>query len=117
MEQRRRFPRIKCFLPVRLYPHGQFKAFETLVTDLGEGGIRVVSPIAHPVATDLSLEISFGFPEQPLQVIGSVAWFQPAPKGQQYELGISFKSIPSPAARRLSSYLDRLTCQPSPAVS
>lgn len=114
-EERRRFHRVRCYLPIRLYPQGEIKVIETLTKDLGLGGLRVLSPILTPVATPLSLEIAIGAAEEPLSLRAQTVWFQAVPQSEQFYLGIAFRDLTQETTKRLSRYLERASDLLTPA--
>ena len=107
-DERRQHPRMRCYLPVRLYPKGQFKVIETLTKDLGKGGLCVVSPAFKPTYTPISVELVVGPAREPLTLKGEVVWFQVIPQSEQFRLGIEFHDVSPKYQLLLSTYIDRL---------
>ena len=111
--ERRRTPRIRCYLPVRLYPRGATTPIETLTQDFGPGGLRCLSPIPLPVSTPLSVEIDLGPGWEPVRLTAQTAWFTAVPYSEQFHLGLAFHDESGKIQQLLSRYLDRAFGQPS----
>lgn len=105
-DERRKTPRVRCVLPVRLYPHGETKVIQTLTKDVSIGGLRCLSPISKPVATPLSVELDVGRGKMILQLRAKTAWFQEVPHGDQFYLGITFDELSERNRLLLSRYLE-----------
>lgn len=107
--ERRRAPRVRTYRPVRLQFSGTARLLETLTKDLSSGGLRCLSPVSVPVASDLRVElVTFGG-EAPLALAGQAVWFRTIPYSDQFELGIAFKELPQDTTSRLSGCLQRLS--------
>ena len=106
--EKRRFPRVACMLPVRLYPTGERKLIETLTKDLSTGGLKCLSPVPKPVATALSLELALGQGELPVNLRAKVAWFQSVPRSDQFYMGLCFLDISDEEHKRLSRYIEKV---------
>ena len=113
----RKHPRVRCYVPVRLYPHGERRVIETLTKDLGLGGMSCLSPVYRPVATPVSLELTLGQGEPPLTLHAQLAWFSQVPNSEQFQLGLSFDQMTELQSRQLSLCIDRFTSHLSPALS
>ena len=107
-QERRRAARIRCVLPLRLYPPGEAKVIQTLTKDLSEGGLRCLSPVAKPVKTLLSVEIDLGPGKKPLTLRAHTVWFQEIPHSEQFYLGIAFQDLSSHHRELLSRYIDTI---------
>ncbi|HBQ38881.1 MAG: hypothetical protein A2Z92_00325 [Omnitrophica WOR_2 bacterium GWA2_63_20] len=105
-EERRRSPRIRCVLPVRLYPQGETKVIQTLTKDVSIGGLKCLSPLSKPVSTPLSVELDLGRDKTVMQVRARTVWFQQVPNGEQFYLGIMFDELSDRNRQLLSRYLD-----------
>ena len=112
-QERRRFPRVRCYLPVRFYPQGEIKVIETLTKDLGLGGLRVLSPVLKPVSIVLWVEISL-WGEQSLSLPAQTVWFETIPRSEQFDLGIAFLDLSHENSERLSRYLERASDKLTP---
>ncbi len=105
--ERRHSPRIRCYLPVRLYPRGSTTPIETLTQDLGPGGLRCLSPIPLSVSTPLSVEIDLGPGWEAIRLTAQTAWFTEAPYSEQFHVGLAFHDDSGKVKQLLSRYLDR----------
>ena len=108
-QERRRFPRANCLLPVRLYPKQEPRVIETLTKDLSVGGLRCVSRQERQIGMPLSVELMLEPGERPLTLRGHVAWARPIRESEQFDLGVSFHAFPEATKKRLSTYIDRLS--------
>ena len=108
-QERRRFSRVSCYVPVRLFQDDPRHVLETLTKDLGPGGLRCLSPVFKPVSTPIVLELTLGAGEKPLGLRGQIVWFKIAPKSEQFDLGISFDSVSERDEAFLSSYIQRIS--------
>jgi len=88
---------------------------ETLTKDLSLGGIRCISTLPFPIATELQLELMLFAGEEPLVLGGHTVWFQFVPSGEQYELGIAFDALSPQHERRLSVYFKNISRQLTPS--
>jgi len=109
VEERRRTTRVRVYLPARLKQLSPPQALETLTKDLSDEGVRCLSPIAFPVATDLNVELGLALGSEPVTVRGRLAWFRSLPYSEQFDLGIVFTEMSPQTKRRLSTYLERLS--------
>lgn len=108
-QERRRFQRASCLLPVRLYPKQESRVIETLTKDLSVGGLRCVSQHERQIGMPLSVELMLEPGERPLTLRGHVAWSRPIQESEQYDLGVSFHAFPESTKKRLSTYIDFLS--------
>jgi len=113
-QERRRSPRLRCYLPVRLYPQGEAKVIHTLTKDLGLGGLRCLSPYPTPVASPLSIEIELGPGYPPVSLRGQTIWFQSIPQSDQFYLGIAFQGTTEKFRQLLSRYFERFSLESPP---
>ena len=115
-EELRRAPRVRCYLPIRLYPQGEHRVIETLSKDLGLGGVSCLSPISLPMSTPLTVEILLGQGEPPIHLQSRVSWFTELSDGEQFQLGLSFDHVNEFEARQLSLCITRFTSHLSPST-
>ena len=108
-EERRRAPRIRTYRPVRLHMPGGPKVVETLTKDLASGGVRCLSPVSVPVASELQVELVLSSGEEPLAIKTQTVWFRTIPYSDQFELGMAFRDVSPASMRRLSGYLQCLS--------
>ena len=105
MQERRRFLRIPENLPVTYELLLNAKTDECLTKDIGQEGIRF---FIHTYVPEYSLlkirvllkKISFAF-----DALVRVVWIKKVPKGDRYEVGVEFISIPREAAEHLIDYI------------
>ena len=116
MQERRRSARVRSYLPVRLTPQGGRPVIETLTKDVGLGGVKCLSPVSLPVSSVVSLELTLGFGDEPLQALAKTSWFQIIPQSDQFCVGLSFQDLSEETTQRLSRYLDQTSLQPTQAV-
>ena len=83
---------------------------QTLTKDLSSGGLRCVSQIPAPVASEFKIELTLAGHE-PFQAKGRTAWFSILPHSEQFDIGIVFTEVSQENQRRLSTYLDYLSRQ------
>ena len=107
-EERRKTPRIRVYLPLRMSQGEMSQVIETLTKDLGSAGLRCLSQNACPVSTQMRLELILSASQEPLSVRGRVVWFRTIPQSDQFDLGIAFLEMPAQDERRLSGYLSIL---------
>lgn len=111
LEERRRSPRHRAYLPVRVRQQGGPQVIETLTRDLSEGGLRCLSQLITPVGSELSLELMLSTGSEPLTLHGRSAWFRTLPDSEQFDLGIAFIDLSPQDQRRLATYLHLLSSQ------
>ena len=114
-QERRRSPRIRCVLPVRLYPQGEAKVIQTLTKDIGLGGMKCLTPTPRPIATNLTVELALGSGKEILSLRAQTVWFQEVPKSDQFYLGVVFKDLPEEHRRRLSRYIQSIASSQTPS--
>lgn len=107
--ERRRSSRIRCHLPVRLYPQGETRVVETLTKDLSLVGLKCLSPSSKPIATPMAVELDLGQTEHALSLKARVVWFQELPQSDQFYLGLVFHDLSDITRQRLSRYLDKIS--------
>lgn len=108
-QERRNAPRFRAYRPVRLQKPNSPQVVETLTKNLSLGGIRCLSASIFPVSSDVSMDLMLSAGEASLSMKGRAVWVRTIPYSDQFELGISFGSIPPDGKRRLSAYLDHLS--------
>ena len=107
--ERRSFPRIQTYNPVRLRKAGAPKVVETLTKNVSLGGLRCLSQTIFPVSTDLAVDLVLSTGEAPCTVTGRAVWLRMVPYSDQFDVGIAFTSISPETKRRLSAYLEFLS--------
>lgn len=117
LQERRKTPRVRCYLPVRLYPQGEQRVIETLSKDLGLDGLSCLSPVHRPVASPLAVEINLGQGQPPLHLRATLSWFTEVANGEQFQLGLNFDPMTEVESRQLSRCIDRFTSHLSPTTA
>ncbi len=115
LQERRQTPRVRCYLPIRLYPQGEHRVIETLSKDLSLSGLSCLSPVHRPIASLLAVEINLGQGQPPVHLHATLSWFTEVPNSEQFQLGLTFDQITELQARQLSRCIDRFTSHLSPA--
>ncbi len=113
--ERRRSHRLRAYQPVRLRKPGAATLIETLAKDVSSTGLRCLSQVEFPVATELIIELLLSSGYAPFTARGKMIWFQAIPQSEQFDIGIEFVDVSQENQRRLSVYLDRLSRQAIPA--
>ena len=107
---RRRLPRLAMALDVAFRPlAGAVQAPEvaTVTVDLSLGGLCLMSSALHPVGTSLALRLTIPERAKPLELTGTLVWFQKADRHSAaggYRFGIEFTAL-SPADREVLTAL------------
>jgi len=106
-EERRRCPRLRCHLPIRVYSEGKPRVIQTLTKDLSAEGAKIVTPtsVSDKVVT---VEIDLG-KHQAVRLHAKPVWSQAIPNSEQFYLGLSFQNIPDTIRQLLSRYLEDLS--------
>src|SRR3989338_8061117 len=102
LQERRQTPRVRCYLPLRLYPQGEHRVIETLSKDLGLGGMSCLSPVHRRIATPVSLEVTLGQGQPPLTLHAKLIWFSEVPNSEQFQLGFGFDQMTAFQSRQVS---------------
>ncbi len=105
--ERRRGPRMRAYLPVRLSTGSHQPVIETLTKDLSPEGLRCLSPTAFPVSSELNVEVILAAGQESVALRGRTAWFRTIPFADQFDIGLNFIDVSPQTKRRLSSYIER----------
>ena len=108
-EERRRYPRVPCHLPVQLVLQGEPKVIQTLTKDLAEGGLRCLSPIPFPALTPCSIELVLGASHSAIRLNAKIRWSEPVQSGSQFYVGLAFERLSDWNTSQLSSYIQYLS--------
>jgi len=109
-DERRRFPRVNCAmaLDVALGPalrdpsHQDDALQQTITINLSVGGLCFYSDILYPIGSQVFCRLSLPDRDAPLDVRGSVVWFQKVEREEHgYKLGVEFGELSSDATRAL----------------
>ena len=105
---RRRTARLRAYFPIRVsHPSGR-GVVETLTKDVASGGIRFLSPVLFPVASEVRVDLLLSAGEEPVNAGARTIWFRTIPHSEQFDIGLAFHSLSPQNERRLSVYLSRL---------
>lgn len=105
--ERRRFPRYNVALDVAFGPvsdasttPGEQPLKRTVTIDLSVGGLCLYSDFLYPINSQLFCSLSLPNRDQPITIVGSVAWFQRTDqRTHEYKLGLEFVQM-SPEHRQ-----------------
>ena len=99
--QRMRYP-----IPVRF--GGEASRFQdSLLKDIGAGGIRLLSRNFLPVDSKVKLEFFLTPASEALQAVGKVVWIQKIPYSYQHEVGIQFLDISEMNRKRIRHFVEQ----------
>ena len=109
--ERRSTTRVRAYRPVRVHKPSTPEVIETLTKDLSQGGLRCLSTMLLPVASEVTVELMLGSGGEPISTRARTIWFQTIPQSEQFDIGITFVDLSGYDKRRLSAYLDRISTQ------
>ncbi|ADN02603.1 PilZ domain-containing protein [Spirochaeta thermophila] len=106
MGERRKTPRIRITKEVTVSPLEREVFLEVKALDLGEGGMRLLSPEEFPVGTTLffTIEVETDDGIVDIQGEGNVIHVKPAPAGG-YEIGLTFSYLPDLEREKLQELM------------
>ena len=119
MEQaadRRQYPRITTYLPVRLRLQQSGRYLETLAKDVSLGGVRCVVEGRPDVNEVVVLEVPLYKEVLPIQAQARVAWVRPTTDTQSI-VGIRFEHLSQADSGALSTYLEHRTAPLASSLS
>ncbi len=112
-DDRRRFPRSDIALDVTFGPAGAAAhpaaatLDQTVTVNLSLGGLCLYSDILYPLGTQLYCALSLPDRAQPLEIIGTVAWFHKIDQeAHGYKLGLEFAEILAQDTAAIQRLLD-----------
>src|SRR3989338_1796568 len=105
---RRKFPRVTTYLPVRLRLERSGRHLETLARDVGMGGVRCLVDVCPEINERVTMEVPLYKEVLPIQTHARIAWVQPV-STTQCVVGVCFDQLAPADSRALASYLDHLT--------
>lgn len=100
-KDRRRYPRRNIALDIAIGPAGKGKNASgplehTVTVDLSLGGLCVYTKTCYSVGTQLYCAVSVPSQRLPLELVGSVAWYQRVSlEDHTYKLGLEFTRVAS----------------------
>ena len=113
--ERRRFPRYNVALDVAFGPVSDLSEHpdeqrlkRTVTVDLSVGGLCLHSDLLYPINSHLFCSLSLPNRDQPVIVVGTVAWFQRTDqRTHEYKLGVEFTRISTGDRRAIEALLER----------
>ena len=100
------FKRMRYPIPVRF--GGDASRFrDSLMKDLGAGGIRLLSRDFLPIDSKLKLEFFLTPASEALMAVGKVVWIQKLPYSYQHEVGIQFLDIPEEGRKKIRQLVEQ----------
>ena len=103
---KREFKRMRYPIPVRF--GGDASRFrDSLMKDLGAGGIRLLSRDFLPIDSKLKLEFFLTPASEALMAVGRVVWIQKLPYSYQHEVGIQFLDIPEEGRKKIRQFVEQ----------
>ena len=102
----REFHRMRYPIPVRFGTEAsRFK--DTLMKDIGAGGIRLLSRDFLAVDSKLKLEFLLTPVSETLMAVGKVVWIQKLPYSYQHEVGIRFLDISKENQKKIRHFVEQ----------
>ena len=80
---------------------------DTLLKDIGAGGLRLLSREFVPVDSKVKLEFFLTPASEALLAVGKVVWIQKVPYSYQHEVGIQFLDISETSRKRIRSFVEQ----------
>ena len=103
---KREFKRMRYPIPVRF--GGDASRFrDSLMKDLGAGGIRLLSRDFLPIDSKLKLEFFLTPASEALMAVGRVVWIQKLPYSYQHEIGIQFLDISEDSRKKIRQFVEQ----------
>ncbi len=101
--ERRRHPRKRCRLRVRL--SGARELREHYISNLGAGGVFVETLYPLRIGSQLELDLVVGEDSVPLRIKGEVVWVRPDQGGKEPGMGVRFLEFEGRSQDRLKELL------------
>jgi len=103
---KREYVRMRYPIPVRF--GGEIaRVQDTLMKDIGGGGIRLLSREFLPVDSKVKLEFFLTPASEGLMAVGKVIWIQKVPYSYQHEVGIQFVDISDTTRKRIRHFVEQ----------
>ncbi len=110
--ERRRFPRFNTALDVAYGPVGRggrpadSQLERTITVNLSLGGLCLYSDVLYPIGSELFCVLSLPGRERPIEMAGTVAWFQQVDREVHgYKMGLDFTEMSSKDRAALQALL------------
>ena len=104
--ERRRWTRLRSYLPVRFQDLRTQRFVETLSKDISAGGVQCLSHEFLPASRELLIEVSIFRATPPMKARARVAWIQQVPHADQYCVGLEFLQTPKAFQDELQTYIE-----------
>ena len=102
---KREFQRMRYPIPIRF--GGETSHFrDSLLKDMGGGGVRLLSRDFLPIDSKLKLEFFLTPASEALMAIGKVVWVQKLPYSYQHEVGIQFLDISEENLKKIRKFVE-----------
>lgn len=106
-EEKRNSSRIKVHSPLRYQVRGRSDFNNSVIEDIGTGGIRFI--IDRFIAPSNNISLQINVLSRVLSPIGRIMWVTPLPRSDKYNLGIKFVEFDPGEKKYLSNYIDMHT--------
>ena len=103
---KREHMRMSYPIPVRFGAEAN-RSQDTLLKDLGAGGMRLLSRDFLPVDSKVKLEFFLTPASEALLAVGKVVWIQKVPYSYQHEVGIQFLDISEMNRKRIHAFVEQ----------
>jgi len=103
---KREFPRMRYPVPIRFGGEAA-RPQDTLMKDIGAGGIRLLSRDFLPIDARIKLEFFLTPASEAFQAVGKVIWIQKVPYSYQHEVGIQFLDISEANRKRIRHFVEQ----------
>ena len=103
---KREHPRMRYPIPVRFGAETN-RSQDSLLKDIGAGGLRLLSREFLPVDSKVKLEFFLTPASEALLAVGKVVWIQKIPYSYQHEVGIQFLDISEMNRKRIHTFVDQ----------
>lgn len=103
---KREYQRMRYPIPVRFGAEAS-RFQDTLMKDMGAGGIRLLSREFLPVDSKVKLEFFLTPASEALLAVGKVVWIQKLPYSYQHEVGIQFLDISETNRKRIRHFVEQ----------
>lgn len=103
---KREFHRMRYPIPVR-FGGDTSHVRDTLMKDIGGGGIRLLSRDFLPIDSKIKVEFFLTPASEALMAVGKVVWIQKLPYSYQHEVGVQFLDISEENRKRIRQFVEQ----------
>ena len=103
---KREHPRMRYPIPIRFGAEAN-RSQDSLLKDIGAGGLRLLSREFLPVDSKVKLEFFLTPASEALLAVGKVVWIQKVPYSYQHEVGIQFLDISEANRKRIRHFVEQ----------